>query len=107
MREAAPIRSSNATTDNPDSRRDRRSPRLFAVFLWDFGFFSLGWLFSEVVWHVWEHGLRGLSVYLVFIALGKALGFGFLCGVFITFATWLVQEKLGLSKKDSSRRPNA
>jgi len=95
------------TPDESSASRDLRWPRLFAVFLWNFAFFSAGSLIGEFFWDVWKYGLRGVSVYMVLAWLGKALGFGAFCGFFIAFSTWLAQEIFGSSKKDSSRRPGA
>jgi len=98
---------SHMTPEEPNTNRDLRWPRLFAVFLWNFGFFFLASLFGELSWDVWKYGFARLTVYVVLAWLGRSLGFGLFCGFFIAFSTWLAQEIFGSSKKDSSRRPGA
>jgi hypothetical protein len=100
-------RKSQMTADQSNANRDLRWPRLFALLLWNFGFFSLGSLLGEASLDVWKYGPHGISLYLVLARLGRAVGFGLFCGLFIAFGTWLSQELFGQSKKPSSQRPGA
>jgi hypothetical protein len=93
--------------DEPNTNRDLGWPRLFAVFLWNYGSFFLGSLLGEVLWHVWTPGFATVTIYMVLVWIGRALAFGLFCGLFIAFSTWLAQEIFGSSKKDSSQRPGA
>jgi hypothetical protein len=95
------------TAAESNANRDRRWPRLFALLLWNFGFFSLGSLLGEASLDVWRYGLDGISLYLVLTWLGRAVGFGLFCGLFIAFGTCLSQALFGQSKKHSSQRPRA
>src|SRR6266852_1753875 len=71
---------SHMTPEEPNTNRDLRWPRLFAVFLWNFGFFFLASLFGELSWDVWKYGFARLTVYVVLAWLGRSLGFGLFCG---------------------------
>lgn len=100
------LRKSPVTTDESNTKRSLRWPRLFAIFLWNSGLFFLGTLVAEFSWDVWKFGFGGISVFLVLTWFGRALVFGLFCGGFIAFSTWLVQELFG-SKKDSAQLPGA
>jgi hypothetical protein len=93
--------------DESNANRGLRWSRLFAVFLWNFGFFFVGSLIGEFSWDVWKYGLGSVTIYVVLAWLGRSLGFGLFCGFFIAFSTWLAREIFGSSKKDSSQRPGA
>ncbi len=90
------------TSEDSNANRDLRWPRLFAVFLWNFGAFFVGTLLAEFSWHIWKSGLGAVSLYVVLVWLGRALGFALFLGCFITFSTWLAQEIFGQTKNGST-----
>ena len=93
--------------DESNTNRDLRWPRLFAVFLWNFGCFFVAWFVGQFAWDGWKLGLRGITAYVVLVWLAQSLGFALFCGFFIALGTWLTQEILGSSKNDSSRGAGA
>ena len=88
--------------DESNTKRDRRWPRLFAIFLLNFGCFFVAWSVGQFFWDAWKFGLRHITTYVVLAWLAKSLGFALFLGFFIAFGTWLTQEILGSSKNDSS-----
>jgi hypothetical protein len=90
------------TGERSNANRDLRWPRLFAVFLWNFGAFFVGMLVAEFSWDVWKSGLGAISLYMVLVWLGRALGFALFLAFSITFATWLAQEVFGQTKNGST-----
>jgi len=90
------------SSEESNANRDLRWPRLFAVFLWNFGASFVGTLLAEFSWDIWKSGLGAVSLYVVLVWLGRALGFALFLGFFITFSTWLAQEIFGQTKNGST-----
>ena len=90
------------TSGESKANRDLRWPRLFAVFLWNFGAFFVGTLLAEFSWDIWKSWLGAVSLSVVLVWLVRAFGFALFLGFFITFSTWLAQEIFSQTKNGST-----